>query len=106
MGMGDVKMMLMLGTFLGVQGTFLTLLLGTFMGSLVGLLIVAGLFVSGWKNGVARRGSRKGLGSVSALRWTISSRYQLPLGTFLGIAALVVVHFSAWFDAQAYRLMR
>jgi len=28
MGMGDVKMMAMVGTFLGVRGTFLTLLLG------------------------------------------------------------------------------
>src|SRR5262249_16378074 len=32
MGMGDVKMMLMVGTFLGVQGTFLTLLFGTLLG--------------------------------------------------------------------------
>jgi hypothetical protein len=31
---------------------------------------------------------------VSALRWTIASQYQLPLGTFLGIAALLVVYFG------------
>jgi hypothetical protein len=28
------------------------------------------------------------------LRWTIASQYQLPLGTFLGIAALLVVYFG------------
>ena len=106
MGMGDVKMMLMVGTFLGVQGTFLTLLFGTLLGSIVGFLLVMALFVSGWKSGVAERASRKGLGSVSALRWTISSRYQLPLGTFLGIAALLVVFFNHWLDMQAYRFMR
>jgi leader peptidase (prepilin peptidase)/N-methyltransferase len=106
MGMGDVKMMLMVGTFLGVQGTFLTLLFGTLLGSIVGLLLVLVLFASGWKASVAERASRKGLGSVSGLRWTISSRYQLPLGTFLGIAALLVVFFSHWLDAQAYRFMR
>src|SRR5206468_12466771 len=33
MGMGDVKMMLMVGAFLGIQGTFLALLLGTLLGS-------------------------------------------------------------------------
>ncbi|MBS1841879.1 MAG: prepilin peptidase [Acidobacteria bacterium] len=106
MGMGDVKMMLMVGTFLGIQGTFLTLLFGTLLGSIVGLLLVVVLFLTGWKSKVAERASRKGLGSVSGLRWTISSRYQLPLGTFLGIAALLVVFFSRWIDMQAYRFMR
>jgi leader peptidase (prepilin peptidase) / N-methyltransferase len=106
MGMGDVKMMLMVGTFLGVQGTFLTLLFGTLLGSIVGLLLVLVLFASGWKARVAERANRKGLGSIRALRWTISSRYQLPLGTFLGIAALLVVFFNHWLDRQAYRFMR
>ena len=106
MGMGDVKMMLMIGAFLGIQGTFLALLLGTFLGSLIGLLLVVGLFVGGWKSQVADRAGRRGLGKVAALRWTISSRYQLPLGTFLGIAALVVVFFNRWLDLQAYRFMR
>jgi len=106
MGMGDVKMMLMVGTFLGIQGTFLTLLFGTLLGSVIGLLLVSILFLSGWKSTVAERASRKGLGSVSGLRWAISSRYQLPLGTFLGIAALLVVFFSRWIDMQAYRFMR
>jgi len=106
MGMGDVKMMLMVGTFLGIQGTFLTLLFGTLLGSVIGLLLVIVLFLTGWKSKVAERASRKGLGSISSLRWTISSRYQLPLGTFLGVAALLVVFFSRWLDLQAYRFMR
>jgi len=106
MGMGDVKMMVMIGAFLGIQGTFLTLLFGTLLGSIIGLLLVLALFVSGWKSRVAARANRRGLGSVSGLRWTISSRYQLPLGTFLGIAALLVVFFNRWLDLQAYRFMR
>ena len=106
MGMGDVKMMLMVGTFLGIQATFLTLFLGTLLGSVIGLLLVVSLFVGGWKSRVATRANRRGLGRVAAMRWTISSRYQLPLGTFLGIAALVVVFFSRWLDQQAYRFMR
>ena len=36
MGMGDVKMMLMVGAFLGVRNAFLTILLGTLLGSVLG----------------------------------------------------------------------
>jgi hypothetical protein len=43
---------------------------------------------------LAERASRRRLGSVNVLRWTIASHYQLPLGTFLGIAALLVVYFG------------
>ncbi|HET9805164.1 MAG TPA: prepilin peptidase [Candidatus Acidoferrum sp.] len=106
MGMGDVKMMLMIGAFLGVQGTFLTLLLGTLLGSIIGLLLILVLFAVGWKSRAAARANRRRLGSVLAMRWTISSRYQLPLGTFLGIAALIVVFFRSWLDALAFRFMR
>jgi len=92
MGMGDVKMMAMVGAFLGVRGAFLTILLGTLFGSVVGLVTVISLFLFGWNRNLAERASRRGLGTTNALRWTIASQYQLPLGTFLGIAALVVVY--------------
>jgi leader peptidase (prepilin peptidase)/N-methyltransferase len=92
MGMGDVKMMAMVGAFLGVRGAFLTILLGTVLGTLVGVAIIVALYAAGWQRKLAERASRRGLGGVSALRWTIASQYQLPLGTFLGIAALLVVY--------------
>ena len=94
MGMGDVKMMAMIGAFLGVRGAFLTILLGTLLGTLVGVTIIVLLFVAGWHRKLAERASRRGLGGVNALRWAIASQYQLPLGTFLGIAALLVVYFG------------
>jgi leader peptidase (prepilin peptidase) / N-methyltransferase len=94
MGMGDVKMMALVGAFLGVRGAFLTILLGTLLGSILGLMVVALLFLFGWKRNVAERARRRGLGEVNALRWAIASQYQLPLGTFLGIAALIVVYAS------------
>ena len=96
MGFGDVKMMFMVGTFLGVRGAFLTILLGTLLGTVVGLAVVGALFASGWKSALAERASKKGLGEVRALRCAIASRYQLPLGTFLGVAALLVVFFGPW----------
>jgi leader peptidase (prepilin peptidase)/N-methyltransferase len=100
MGLGDVKMMVMVGAFLGVRGAFLTILLGTLLGSIIGIGLTLVLYAIGWQSKLARRASRRGLGTVNALRWTIVSQYQLPLGTFLGIAALSVVyaepHFRLW----------
>ena len=65
MGLGDVKMMAMVGLFLGVKLTVFTLLLGSLVGSLVG----GGFMLLTRKD----------------------SNYELPLGTFLGLAALVAL---------------
>ena len=92
MGLGDVKMMAMVGSFLGLRATFLTILLGTLLGSIVGVAIILALYASGWQRKLAERASRRKLGTAARLRWTIASQYQLPLGTFLGIAALLVVY--------------
>jgi leader peptidase (prepilin peptidase)/N-methyltransferase len=92
LGMGDVKMMAMVGAFLGLRGTFLTLLVGSLLGSVIGLSLVLALYFGGWRSGLAKRASRRGLGSVSGLRWAIARQYQLPLGTFLGIGALAIVY--------------
>ena len=94
MGMGDVKMMALVGAFLGVRGAFLTILLGTLLGTLVGVTVIVALYAAGWQRKLAERASRRRLGSVNSLRWAIASQYQLPLGTFLGIAALLVLYFG------------
>ena len=91
MGFGDVKMMAMVGAFLGLRGSFITILLGTLLGSVLGLALIIVLYAIGWKRRLAVRASRRGLGKIASLRWAIASQYQLPLGTFLGIGALVVV---------------
>jgi len=92
MGMGDVKMMAMVGAFVGVRGTFFTLLLGSLLGSVIGVSVMVAKYLLGWRGALAKRASRRGLGRESALRWAIASRYQLPLGTFLGIGALATVY--------------
>jgi leader peptidase (prepilin peptidase) / N-methyltransferase len=94
MGMGDVKMMAMVGAFLGVRGAFITILLGTLLGSILGLALIVALFLIHYKRDVAERAARRGMGKVSALHWAIVSKYQLPLGTFLAIGALLVVFFA------------
>jgi len=92
MGMGDVKMMAMIGAFLGLRGTFLTLLMGSLLGSVIGIVLIVALYLSGWRSGLAKRASRRGLGTEQRLRWAIARQYQLPLGTFLGIGALAIVY--------------
>jgi leader peptidase (prepilin peptidase)/N-methyltransferase len=92
MGMGDVKMMAMVGAFLGVRGAFLTILLGTLLGSILGVATVVLLYLSGWRRPLAERAHRRNLGTLNGLRWSLAAQYQLPLGTFLGIAAVLVVY--------------
>ncbi len=68
MGLGDVKMMLMAGAFLGAKRTLLTILAGSLLGSVLGVAII-----------LARRKD---------------TDYELPFGTFLGAGALLVVFFG------------
>ena len=68
LGMGDVKMLAMVGAFLGWQLTLLTLMLASFSGTLIGLALI-----------VSRRGSMK---------------YALPFGTFLALGAAAAASFG------------
>ena len=65
LGMGDVKMLAMIGAFLGWKLMLLTIVLASLSGSIVGLAIV-----------LIKRGSMK---------------YALPFGTFLAVGALVAL---------------
>jgi leader peptidase (prepilin peptidase)/N-methyltransferase len=61
LGMGDVKMLAMVGAFLGWKLTVLTLMLASFSGTLIGLVLI-----------VSKRGGLQ---------------YALPFGTFLALGA-------------------
>jgi leader peptidase (prepilin peptidase)/N-methyltransferase len=104
MGLGDVKMMAMVGTFLGAKGTVLTIMAGALLGSVLGLTWIGTLYLFGWKRKVAERAHRWQLGSVSALRIELAQRYQLPFGTFLSAGALLAVFFGrpalSWYFGQ------
>lgn len=65
MGFGDVKMMLMIGAFLGLRDSLLTLIIGSVVGSVVGYLYIR-------------------------ITHKEASTYELPFGTFLAFGALVV----------------
>jgi leader peptidase (prepilin peptidase)/N-methyltransferase len=65
LGFGDVKLMVMIGAFLGLQATLSTLLLGSLAGSVVSMFYI-------W---VAKKDA---------------ATYELPFGTFLAAAAIVI----------------
>jgi len=92
MGFGDVKMMAMVGAFVGLRGTFLILLIGSLLGSVIGILLMLAQFMCVWESELAKRARRRGLQMDAGLRWRIARMYGLPLGTFLGIGALAFVY--------------
>ncbi|HEX3231106.1 MAG TPA: prepilin peptidase [Pyrinomonadaceae bacterium] len=79
MGFGDVKMMLMVGAFLGWRLTVLTILIGALTGSVAGIAMMY------------KRGGR-------------NMQMMLPFGIFLGIGAIVSLLFGSaiihWYAAQ------
>ena len=79
MGLGDVKMMFMVGGYLGWRLTILTIFLGVLSGSIIGVGLMA------------RRGER-------------DMQMQLPFGIFLGIgtifAMLIGARIIAWYGSQ------
>jgi leader peptidase (prepilin peptidase)/N-methyltransferase len=64
LGFGDVKLIAMVGAFLGLQAALFTLLIGSFAGAVLGYTYIK-------------------------LTHKDPSNYELPFGTFLGIAGLV-----------------
>jgi leader peptidase (prepilin peptidase)/N-methyltransferase len=69
LGLGDVKMAAMMGAFWGFGHTLLILLIGSLVGALVGMLVVL----------------------VGGKKWN----YEMPFGSYLGAAALIV---TIWGD--------
>ena len=86
MGMGDVKLLAMLGAFLGWKATLLTLLLGAFSGAMIGLTLI-----------------------ITKL---IKRNEPIPFGPFLALGAVLALFFgdgliewySRWFEVTDLRL--
>jgi leader peptidase (prepilin peptidase) / N-methyltransferase len=79
MGLGDVKMMGMVGAFLGWKYAWLTIFAGSMVGALIGFTYIL----------VAGKGRR----------------YELPFGSFLGVAAVVITLWGPWFIAWYLELV-
>jgi leader peptidase (prepilin peptidase)/N-methyltransferase len=79
MGLGDVKMMFMVGAYLGWRLTILTIFVGVLSGSVIGILLMA-------------RAGRKDM------------QMLLPFGVFLGLGAIAALLFGSqvaeWYAGQ------
>ena len=102
MGRGDVKLMAMIGAFLGVRLALLVLLLGSVIGSLFGVFLIVWV----WLKRLARRRRTHSGEAVSVSRrraWQsailIYRNFEIPFGVFLGAAAL----FSAFLGMALVR---
>ncbi len=99
MGFGDVKLMAMVGAFLGVKLTIFTIFTASIAGSLFGLSTV---FVV-WMKRTRRRIARNHESASQARRraWTSASvalrHHQMPFGVFLGSMAMMAFFFGNWF---------
>lgn len=71
LGLGDVKLMMMIGAFLGLQSSLTTLLVGSLAGSIISLIYIK----------LAKKDA---------------ATYQLPFGTFLGLAALALTLYTVF----------
>ena len=107
MGFGDVKLMAMVGAFLGVRLTMFTIFTGSIAGSLVGLATV--LIV--WQKRTQRRMIKRHESRVDARRhaWKSSlvvlRRFPMPFGVFLGTMAIVALFFGNEFLRWYWRVL-
>ncbi|MBS3948087.1 MAG: prepilin peptidase [Dethiobacter sp.] len=80
MGAGDMKLMALIGFYVGLRGTAVVMMLGFTMGALVGLILIA-----------ARRLTRKD---------------ALPFGPFLSAAALIEIFWGSFIWSWYVNLLR
>lgn len=85
MGLGDVKLLGMIGVFLGVRRLFFVILLGAILGLIGGLIL--------W---------------IRSHRTGSFARQAIPFGTFLCLATLITLlfgeRFIQWYDAWSVRV--
>jgi leader peptidase (prepilin peptidase)/N-methyltransferase len=95
MGFGDVKLMAMVGSFLGTKLTVLTIFAASLVGSVFGVATVLAVWMKR-----RRRIAARGKDSVDARRRAWQSArlalrfYEMPFGVFLGSMALVSFFFG------------
>jgi len=106
MGFGDVKLMAMVGAFLGIKLTMFTIFAGSIAGSLFGLWTVLAV----WIKRSRRRRVRNHESAAQARRhaWASAAialrRHQMPFGVFLGSMAMIAFFFGDQFLHWYWRL--
>jgi leader peptidase (prepilin peptidase)/N-methyltransferase len=107
MGFGDVKLMAMVGAFLGMKLTIFTLFSASIAGSLFGLWTVLVVWVKRTRRRMARlhepaREARRRAWESAAIALR---RHEMPFGVFLGSMAMIAFFFGNRFLGWYWRLM-
>jgi leader peptidase (prepilin peptidase) / N-methyltransferase len=96
MGFGDVKLMAMVGAFLGMKLTVFTLLTGSVAGSLFGLSTIFVVWIKRTRRLMMRQHITAAVARARAWQSAkmVYRHYQMPFGVFLGSMAVVALFFG------------
>jgi len=96
MGFGDVKLMAMIGAFLGMKLTIFTLFTASIAGSIFGLWTVSAVWIKRARRRMARHHEswREALRHAGESASIALRRHQMPFGVFLGSMAMVAFFFG------------
>ena len=107
MGFGDVKLMAMIGAFLGVRLTVLTLFAATLAGSFFGVGTVLAVWIKRTRRRIVR--NHESVARARQRAWQsaqlVYRHYQMPFGVFLGSMALLSFFFGNGFLRWYWGLM-
>jgi leader peptidase (prepilin peptidase)/N-methyltransferase len=96
MGFGDVKLMAMVGAFLGAKLTIFTLFTASIAGSLFGLSTVLAVWIKRTRRRIAR--NHEPASTARRRAWESASialrRHQMPFGVFLGSMAMIAFFYG------------
>lgn len=96
MGFGDVKLMAMVGAFLGVKLTVFTIFAASVVGTLFGLAVILKVWWERTRRRMVRHREPEALARKRAWHSAklVYRHYQMPFGVFLGSMALVALFFG------------
>jgi leader peptidase (prepilin peptidase) / N-methyltransferase len=107
MGFGDVKLMAMIGSFLGVKLTVFTIFAASIAGSIFGVSTIMMVWIKRTRRFVERR--HLTLHDARRRAWhsaqTMYRHYEMPFGVFLGSMAMLAFFFGKQFLDWYWRLL-
>jgi len=107
MGFGDVKLMAMIGSFLGVKLTVFTIFAASIAGSIFGVSTILMVWIKRTRRFVERR--HLTLHDARRRAWhsaqTMYRHYEMPFGVFLGSMAMLAFFFGKQFLDWYWRLL-
>jgi leader peptidase (prepilin peptidase)/N-methyltransferase len=107
MGFGDVKLMAMIGAFLGVKLTVFTIFTASIAGSIFGAATILLVWMKRTRRFLHRQNTT--LQQARRRAWqsaqTVYRHYEMPFGVFLGGMALIALFFGNSFLDWYWRLL-